>query len=364
MTILMTLLETSHQDPNGNFGFSFQDQLCRCLETLKEEKAKIQANEAITRKESEAMLRKIISDRQKMKGEFKQLRSFLEKLEKELLKQMELVETEIVRKRDEQLAKLSRELDPLPNIIRELEEKLQQPPSELLQGIRSTLQRHEGRQTFEATNIFPPELMWEVWDVRDINPILEAVIEQFKGGLTSELSLRKVASVTLDPDTAHPHLTLSEDRRSASWGEAHRELPDNPERFNGHAYVLGCEEFTAGRHCWEVTVGTEEIWAVGVARKSVRRKGMVCFSAKEGIWGMGQLDSKPRSARRSVPLPTAKLRRFRVTVNYAGRQILFFDADTGDLLTAFRKAEFSGEPLLPIFCVGPNTCLELHPVTQ
>nr|XP_034960933.1 E3 ubiquitin-protein ligase TRIM7-like [Zootoca vivipara] len=339
------------------------DQLYRCLETLKEEKAKIRANEAITRKESEALLRKITSDRQKMKGEFKQLRLFLEKWEKELLKQMEEVETEIVRKRDEQLAKLSRELDPLPNIIRELEEKLQQPPSELLQDIRRTLQRHEGRQTFEAPNLFPPEFLWKVWDFRDMNPFLEAIIKKFKGTLTSGLSLKK-ASVTLDPDSAPPHLTLSEDRRSARWGEAHQELPNGPERFDRHAFVLGHQEFTAGRHCWEVTMGTEDIWAVGVARKSVSRKGLVCFSPEEGIWGIGQLESKPRSSRHFLPLPAAKLKRIRVTVNYAGRQILFFEADTGDLLISFAKAEFSGEPLLPIFCVGPKTCLELHPVTH
>lgn len=37
--------------------------------------------------------------------------------------------------------------------------------------------------------------------------------------------------------------------------------------------MLGREGFTAGRHFWEVTVGGEGDWAVGVARKSVRRKG-------------------------------------------------------------------------------------------
>nr|XP_028573465.1 zinc finger protein RFP-like [Podarcis muralis] len=352
-----------YKDPNGNFGFSFQDQFCGFLKTLKEEEEQIQAKKTSTGKQSSFLVKKIISGRQKMKGEFKQLHSFLEEWENQLLKEMEEVEDEIARKSNEQLGWLSRELDSLQNIIQELEEKLQQPPSEFLQDIRSTLQRHEGRQAFEAPKIFPLELVWKVWDFHDINPFLEAVVKQFKGTLTSGLSLKK-ASVTLDPDTAHPNLILSEDRRSARWGEAHQELPDNPERFSGRPFVLGCEEFTAGRHCWEVTIGTDDIWAVGVARKSVRRKGLDSFYPGVGIWGLGQIYGKGRSARRSLPPPAPKLRRFRATVNYAGRQILFFDADTGELLKTFANAEFSGESLLPIFCMGPETCFELPPVTH
>ncbi|XP_032997851.1 E3 ubiquitin-protein ligase TRIM7-like [Lacerta agilis] len=353
----------------------YRDQLFKCLKTLNEERAKIEANKASTSSKSEVLVQ---------------------------LKQMEEVETEIVRKTNEHLAKLSRELDSLQNTFREVVEKVKQPPSEFLQDIRSTLQRYQGRQTFEAPNIFPPEYLSKVWDFRDMNPFVEAAVEQFKGNgcknvmldfelvqmevdeklkvsfvmlgepekielegtLTSGLPLQK-ATVTLDPATAHPQLILSEDRRSARWGQAHQELPDNPNRFDTHTFVLGCEEFTAGRHCWEVTMETAGEWGVGVARKSVRRKGMFYywFINNEGIWGLGQLDSEPRSACWSPPLPGPKLKRFRVTVNYAGRLIAFFDADTGDLLKSFTKAEFSGESLLPIFCVGPETYLELHPVT-
>ncbi|XP_077779033.1 tripartite motif-containing protein 10-like [Podarcis muralis] len=122
-----------------------------------------------------------MSHRQKMKDEFKQLHLFLGKWENQVLKEMEEMEKEITRKLNEQLGWLSRELESLQNIIQELEEKLQQPPSEFLQDIRSTLQRHEGRQAFEPPRIFSPEFMWKILDIFEIYPFLKAVVEQFKG---------------------------------------------------------------------------------------------------------------------------------------------------------------------------------------
>ncbi|NXL40301.1 BT2A2 protein, partial [Glaucidium brasilianum] len=49
------------------------------------------------------------------------------------------------------------------------------------------------------------------------------------------------AVVTLDPDTAHPDLILSEDRKSVRRAEGQRDLPDNPERFDYWPFVLGCQ---------------------------------------------------------------------------------------------------------------------------
>ncbi|CAM2101567.1 unnamed protein product [Caretta caretta] len=84
------------------------------------------------------------------------------------------------------------------------------------------------------------------------------------------------ANVTLDPDTAHPNLVLSEDLKSGKWEEMQQHLPDNPERFHTEPSMLGCEGFISGRHCWEVEVGDEGSWVVGLARESVRRKGEIC----------------------------------------------------------------------------------------
>lgn len=73
----------------------------------------------------------------KTKEEFRELSSFLNEQEKLLLAQLEEVEMEITRKRDEHLARLLEELSLLEGLIQEMMQKYHQPAGELLQVRRA-----------------------------------------------------------------------------------------------------------------------------------------------------------------------------------------------------------------------------------
>ncbi|XP_054832488.1 E3 ubiquitin-protein ligase TRIM7-like [Eublepharis macularius] len=331
----------------------YKDQIYRYLKILKKEREHNLACKLNLEKESHDLLKQTIGDRQNIVTAFKQLCQFLEEQEKFFLSQMEEVEKEIVRKKEKHLATLSRDLSSLESLIWEMEEKIQQPSSKLLQGRISTLQRYEEREKFENLLAFPSELKWRIWNFCDINPFLEGIMKQFRDNLVSGILLQK-AEVTLDPDTAHPQLVLSEDRKSVNHGEESQDLPTSLERFVKYFIVLGQEGFTAGRHFWEVNVGSEEGWAVGVARKSVRRKEAITLSPEEGVCAVwmvagGYVAINPPH---NLPLTlSGELKRIQICLNYYEGRVAFFDADTATHLYTFSETSFSGETIFPFFCV-------------
>ncbi|CAI5768250.1 tripartite motif-containing protein 10-like isoform X1 [Podarcis lilfordi] len=180
-------------------------------------------------------------------------------------------------------------------------------------------------------------------------------MEKIKDALLSGL-LQK-ANVTLDPDTAHPCLILSEDQKSVRCGDKEQDLPNKLERFNSWPCVLGYEGFTAGRHFWEVTVNEGERWTLGVARKSVQRKGFFPLRPEGGVWVVGKWFGEYRAFTSPDYFPLSlseEPRRIRVTLDYEEGYVSLSNADSGAELHTFSEALFFGETLLPFFCLWGN----------
>ncbi|XP_034424699.1 NLR family CARD domain-containing protein 3-like isoform X3 [Hippoglossus hippoglossus] len=78
--------------------------------------------------------------------------------------------------------------------------------------------------------------------------------------------------LTLDPNTAHKNLCLSEENRKVTWGEEKQSYRRHPERFDQCPQVL-CEQSLDGCCYWEVEV--TEPFNIGVTYKPTRRSGDV-----------------------------------------------------------------------------------------
>uniref|UniRef100_A0A8C8SK62 Butyrophilin subfamily 1 member A1-like n=1 Tax=Pelusios castaneus TaxID=367368 RepID=A0A8C8SK62_9SAUR len=167
--------------------------------------------------------------------------------------------------------------------------------------------------------------------------------------------LTEAVDVTLDPDTANPHLIISADQRSVRLEETDEEPPSDHEGFHYSPCVLGSQGFTSGRHYWGVEVGRKGGWAVGVARESVKEKGVVNLKPEDGVWAIerqwwGQFwalnNSTTRLSLRRKP------EKIRVSLDYEEGLVEFFDADNDDPFFSFDSAAFAGATIRPFFRVG------------
>uniref|UniRef100_A0A8D0DT74 Uncharacterized protein n=1 Tax=Salvator merianae TaxID=96440 RepID=A0A8D0DT74_SALMN len=293
----------------------YREEIMKCLKTLREKRKEVLSYKADTEKERQDLL----VSKEKMVTTFKELYQYLEEQEKHLLAQMEEVMEEIERRKKNYLEQFAEDLRSLGNTIQEMEEKLHQPAVDLLQVSPGDISERKGPLT-------------------SVSPCF------------SFLNFPTV-NVHLDPETAHPQLIVSEDCKRVRWTEKWQDVPDNPERFDFWPCVLGREEFTGGRHFWEVIVGPGE-WAVGVARKSLERKGKITWRPKGGTWIMEKWRGAYLSYSNDSCIflsPNEEPRKIRVALNYEKGQVAFYDADRGTQICEYSGVPFTRETLCP-FC--------------
>ncbi|XP_048345333.1 E3 ubiquitin-protein ligase TRIM7-like [Sphaerodactylus townsendi] len=329
------------------------------IEIKRKARENIMACKADTDKKSQDLLKQTEAARKTSVTQFRKLCQFLEEQERLLLAKIEETEKEIARERDENLGRLTAQLSSLEMVIREMEEMAVQPATEFLQDVKSFSERYGEEEEFG--NSFTPDLMCTIDYLDQVTDFLEVNLPQFKDTVEYELHLQKV-DVTLDPDTAHPLLLLSKDWKSMKLQKKPLRLPNNPKRFDKETMVLGREGFRSGLRFWEVTVGSEGCWAVGVARESVQRKGAITISPGQGIWALAKMGDSYMpltDTQRSFLSLERKLKRIQVCLNYKLKRVDFYDLDTQDLLYAFSDVSFHDEMLFPFFWIFQNGNLSL-----
>ncbi len=162
--------------------------------------------------------------------------------------------------------------------------------------------------------------------------------------------------VTLDPDTAHPNLILSDDGKQVRCGDITQKLPDTPERFDTCPGVLGKKGFSSGRCYFEVQVKGKTEWDLGVARESINRKGRIRPTPSDGYWTVWLENGDEYKAcdDASVSLSLrVKPQRVGVFVDYEKGLVSFYDVESSSHIYSFTAQSFT-EKLFPYFSPCPN----------
>ncbi|XP_070692106.1 tripartite motif containing 35-28 [Pempheris klunzingeri] len=165
----------------------------------------------------------------------------------------------------------------------------------------------------------------------------------------------KYHPVVLNPDTASPWLSLNADLTSVKESAERLTLPDNPERFDPCVFVLGAEGYTSGKHRWDVIVGDNHKWIVGVCRESVARKKKFTLSTTRGVWSIGlskgvYTASTPERTELQVQ---QRPERIRIKLNIDKGEVSFWDGGTAKHLVTLTH-QFD-EKMFPIFGPGLHT---------
>uniref|UniRef100_A0A8C2DIZ0 Uncharacterized protein n=1 Tax=Cyprinus carpio TaxID=7962 RepID=A0A8C2DIZ0_CYPCA len=156
--------------------------------------------------------------------------------------------------------------------------------------------------------------------------------------------------VTLDPDTAHPDLILTDDGKQVRLGDVRQNLPDNPERFDICIYVLGKNGFSSGRFYFEVQVKGNTEWDLGLVRESINRKGKIKLRPSDGYWIVGLRNGYEYGAFAgpSVSLCVrVKPQRVGVFVDYEEGLVSFYDVESSSHIYSFTSQSFT-DKLYPI----------------
>ncbi|XP_066514615.1 NACHT, LRR and PYD domains-containing protein 3-like [Hoplias malabaricus] len=95
--------------------------------------------------------------------------------------------------------------------------------------------------------------------------------------------MKYACKITLDTNTAHTHLRLSEGDRKVEYVKEPQPSPECTERFEDYPQVLSCETLS-GRCYWEVEWSDDEV-EIAVAYKSILKFG----SSSEGRFGNNKM---------------------------------------------------------------------------
>ncbi|KAK0152356.1 NACHT, LRR and PYD domains-containing protein 12 [Merluccius polli] len=172
--------------------------------------------------------------------------------------------------------------------------------------------------------------------------------------------------LTLDPNTAHRRLSLSEDHREVKWVKEVQSYPDHPERFESWSQVL-CREGLTGRCYWEVERRGRVY--IGVTYRGITRRGegvdsrlggnnkswsLLCYDSGYSVWYNG--------SRTFIPLPPPVSTRVGVYVDRPAGSLSFYRVSPGvggssHTLTHIHTfwTTFTQEDLLPGFGFGSGS---------
>uniref|UniRef100_G3NG61 Uncharacterized protein n=1 Tax=Gasterosteus aculeatus TaxID=69293 RepID=G3NG61_GASAC len=303
-------------------------------------------------KKTEAEIQQMIQKRRVKIQEIKHSVDLSERGLKELLKTIEEKQETTKKQAEAFIRELEEEISELMKRSAEVEQlSLSEDHLHLLQSSNI----HQPPPTKDWTEVSVCPSSYEGTVVRAVSQLEETLSKKMKKWFAELMKVQMFSvDLTLDPQTAHPNLILSDDGKQVKHGNVWKKLPNNPERFYYWLCVSTKQSFSSGKFYFEVQVEGKTEWYLGVARKSVDRKGHISLSPQKGYWTIWLRNKYNASADPSVVLSLkSRPQKVGVFVNYEEGVVSFYDVEAAALIYSFTGCSFT-EKLFPFFNPGDN----------
>ncbi|XP_050958983.1 tripartite motif-containing protein 16-like isoform X2 [Labeo rohita] len=280
---------------------------------------------------------------------FTELIRSIERSRSEVTQRIRDQEKAAVSRAEEQMERLQQEIDDLKRRNTELEQLSHTDDHiHFLKSLQSLSAPPESTENINVSFLFSFD------GVRESVSQLRHKLEDF-----CKEEMKKISDshqFTLDPNTAHKRLSMSEGNRVVTCTGTLQPYPDHPDRFDGYPQVL-CKESVCGRCYWELE-WSGSVYGVGisVSYKCISRKGSgyeCFFGFNDQSWSLSCSSSSfsfwHNNSQTKLAVPSS-CSRIGVYVDHSAGTLSFYSvSDTMNLIHTVQTT-FT-QPLYPGFNV-------------
>jgi hypothetical protein len=275
---------------------------------------------------TQELRKKVEYRKEEINSEFEQNRLFLQNKQEAILKEMQDEEMDILTKLNENVATLSDHASTLKGLLKEVKDKCARSDLTLLTRVKSICNRY---RSLKCPELFSFSLKKYSFSLPPQYSGLDRIIKQFP------------VEMTFDLDTAHPHLTVSADRKVVHYRRTRQNVYYSPRRFYLCPAVLGLKAFNSGRHYWEVAVGNKPKWTLGVCQNHLPRNWRNQPAVLGDFWAIGRYIESGYIAfgpRRTRLLPEVRPSKVGIFLDYEMGEVSFYNVNDRSLLYTFNDA--------------------------
>ncbi|KAM4616645.1 zinc-binding protein A33-like [Polymixia lowei] len=319
-----------------------KDQLESDLKPLQDKRNKYKEVEKAYNEVVQCSKKQLVDAEMKIRAEFEKLHQFLREEEEARLAALREEEEQKKKTITQEMKIIQEQISSLSDMISDVEQDLQKHNMSFLSSYKHTQTGARAHCSLSDPQLVSGALI----DVaKHLGNLSFRVWEKMK-------EMVKFTPVILDPNTAGPWLSLSDDLTSVRCRDTKQHLPDIPERNTMYAAVLGSEGFSSGEHSWEVEVGDHPSWNIGLAKESVDRKGERSASPNYGIWCFRHRSGKYTNGLGETLTVKRSLQRIRVQLDYDRGKVSFYDPE--DMTHIYTHKDTFTEKLYPHFYIGKS----------